>query len=705
MKHLYKTCLYLLALTVASCADNSPLGFTVEKPESIAAQEALNAYKSLKTYIDTVAYPTFKLGAGVSLADYTSKGVMYRLINNNFKEITPSTGMNHENIVQADGSFVFDNVNSLLSIANSAGTSVFGHSLVGNRNQNATYLGNLIAPLVVVPPTIANSLNLTGLKDASLSGWGTTNSGAGISVVSGAGLVNTLSAVKMISGASSSAAEQLQLITPDVPVVAGHTYEIIFYIKSDVPGEGRVAFEGLGNNTPSKDWMNTGKVTATFKTSISWQQVKIQVKDFTGSTFKVHLDLGYQPNVTYFVDVNNFSIYDTQGTPAIINLISNGTFEAGNTNGWGGWGNGSTMGVSTNGQGNPGYAMWKTNPSLVAYYVVQSAYGLPAALENGQKYTLSFDVKADNTGDIIPELQSPNYSSNGFGKVYLTTSWQHMELTVTTTAADRNKLVISYGEMKGTVYMDNIMLYKTSGASTTQLTVPKTDIAKQQIIGDAMSTWISGMVTNCKPTVKAWDVVNEPMDDANPANVKSGVGKTLAADEFYWQDYLGKDYAVQAFTLARQKGNTGDLFFINDNNLESNIDKCTGLIQYVSYIESKGAKVDGIGTKMHISVSSDKDKIATMFQLLAASGKLIRISELDVDVNTATPSSDLLQQQAAMYKYVVQMYYKYVPAAQRYGITVWSPVDNKGLWNYDSGNYTRKPAYTGFADGLSGATN
>jgi endo-1,4-beta-xylanase len=35
-------------------------------------------------------------------------------------------------------------------------------------------------------------------------------------------------------------------------------------------------------------------------------------------------------------------------------------------------------------------------------------------------------------------------------------------------------------------------------------------------------------------------------DWPDPTQLKSGVGRELAADEFYWQDYLGKDYAVMA---------------------------------------------------------------------------------------------------------------------------------------------------------------
>jgi GH35 family endo-1,4-beta-xylanase len=182
-------------------------------------------------------------------------------------------------------------------------------------------------------------------------------------------------------------------------------------------------------------------------------------------------------------------------------------------------------------------------------------------------------------------------------------------------------------------------------------------------------------------------------------------------DYFSWPLYLGKDYAVMAFNLARQNGNAGDKLFINDYNLESNLAKCQGLIDYVTYIEQQGATVDGIGTQMHISSSADKDMITEMFQKLADSGKLIKISELDVRLGTASPTAEQLAAQADMYQYVLDQYREIIPTAQQYGVTIWGISDNEqeheywlpdespNLWD---ANYERKHAYKGVADGLAG---
>jgi len=269
-------------------------------------------------------------------------------------------------------------------------------------------------------------------------------------------------------------------------------------------------------------------------------------------------------------------------------------------------------------------------------------------------------------------------------------------------------IAFNLGKGATTYYFDNIILkkYNPTGGSTT---IEKTVEQKKTIIGVALERWISGMVTGTKDYVKVWDVVNEPMDDGKPAELKTGVGKIKTADEFYWQDYLGKDYAVKAFNLARQYGNASDIHFTNDYNLEYSLDKCRGLIAYVSFIESQGAKVDGIGTQMHINADSDMAKIAEMFKLLAATGKLIKVSELDMGLAGGMKTSQATDAdyaaQKEMYSYVIQKYFELIPTAQCCGITIWSPLDSPansgwragepiGLWTE---GYIRKPAYTDVA--------
>lgn len=61
-------------------------------------------------------------------------------------------------------------------------------------------------------------------------------------------------------------------------------------------------------------------------------------------------------------------------------------------------------------------------------------------------------------------MQSPDYSSDSYGQVSVTQEWTRVEVATTATADDRGRLIFSYGEFAGTVYIDNVNLSSASGA-------------------------------------------------------------------------------------------------------------------------------------------------------------------------------------------------------------------------------------------------
>ncbi len=263
--------------------------------------------------------------------------------------------------------------------------------------------------------------------------------------------------------------------------------------------------------------------------------------------------------------------------------------------------------------------------------------------------------------------------------------------------------------------------------------IPLTDEEKKDTLTWAMERWISGMMEACDGKVKAWDVVNEAISGGNPD--AEGVyalqhGTPDNKDDFFWQDYLGDlDYVRTAVALARLYGPEDIKLFINDYNLESDWDqngKLKSLIAWIKRWEADGiTKIDGIGTQMHISCyanpqtqESKKAAIVNMFKLMAASGKLVRVSELDmgyVDANgnpvkTGDMTEEQHKQMAEHYKFVVKAYLENIPANQQWGICQWCATDAPGdsgwrkgepvgLWDKD---YYRKHTYAGFADGLAG---
>ena len=181
--------------------------------------------------------------------------------------------------------------------------------------------------------------------------------------------------------------------------------------------------------------------------------------------------------------------------------------------------------------------------------------------------------------------------------------------------------------------------------------------------------------------------------------------------------------------MARFYGPEDIKLFVNDYNLESDWDdnlKVKSLINWIGKWESDGiTKIDGIGSQMHISCYADKAvqerkkaAIENMLKLLAASGKLVRISELDMgyvdangkDVITAEMTEDQHKEMAALYNWIIQKYFEIIPVNQQWGICQWcitdAPADSGwrknqpvGLWDSE---YYRKHVYAGFATGLAG---
>lgn len=725
MKHINKITLafVLIIAVVTSCVDNSILEYEVKKPASIADMEYLNAYNALKTYIDRSANPNFKLGAGVSVSDYNAQGLVYRLISSNFDEITAGYEMKHGAVVQADGSLNLGNVSAFVETADKAGISVFGHTLCWHANQNAKYLNGLIAPTVIPGaggPTW-DAFYDQNFETDDASNYSFSTNGEHSFTAVGEGFEGKGRALKIVNTEERANDWDVQLfVTFPQPVAQGDRILLTMDIKSDATA----SYSTQAHTAPGayKHWDFFGSLTSTPEWTTYTKEITVSGDQATANTIAFNLG---KTATTYYFDNIKVTKYNESGGggPALDpSVIANSDFETGDA-GWVGWGNGSTRGRSANGEGyGGGYCYYMTNPSTTNFWEAQTAYDLSPVLKMNGSYTLKMKVKGSIAGNIRAEVQSSaDYSSDGFGAFAVTTDWTSIELSTVMGKEDRNRFVISFGDYAGTIYIDDVTLQYLNPNGGGEQIIEKTPEEKRQILTESLEAWISGMMAASK-TVKAWDIVNEPMSDwPDQYQLKTGIGKTdMAADEFYWQDYLGKDYAVTAIQIARrQEGHESDKLFINDYGLESSLDKCKGLIEYVKYVESKGVTVDGIGTQMHVSLNlADRDKIAEHFRLLAATGKLIKISELDMGIEvdgkgikTDEATDEQLRAQADLYKYIVKTYFEIIPATQRYGITQWAATDSPassswrggepiGLWTLD---YDRKHAYAGFADGLSGA--
>jgi endo-1,4-beta-xylanase len=398
--------------------------------------------------------------------------------------------------------------------------------------------------------------------------------------------------------------------------------------------------------------------------------------------------------------------------PSAVNLLPTGSFEAGTGTtgtgstlftGWnvliGGTGAGTFNAVAGNSSARALEANI-TTPGANAYDI--QAIGSNWTATVGTQYKVSIDIKASVTGGKV-RLVNQNNQYQQFditpGTSWATYSW-------TLTALEGSPILRLNFPNAGVYDIDNITI--------TDATVAPAPNAGQiaTAVDTAMSRFIRNTVTRYAGRIKAWDVVNEPMSDGTGA-VRTNSG-TTTGDIFYWSQYLGRDYAVKAFKYAKA-ADPNALLFINDYNLESDNVKLDSLIAYVAELKVKGAQIDGIGTQMHINLGPDYGGIQNMFKKLAATGLKIRISELDVRVNqnnttNFTPSSQVLAYEAAMYQFVLESYFRFVPAAQRYDVTIWGVADPDSWYVttqsraefpllFDA-NYAKKPAYGAFLKAL-----
>jgi endo-1,4-beta-xylanase len=704
---------------LASCQKYEALEYQVEKPVTFAEQEQINAYQPLKSYLDRTANPNFKFGAALSLSQYTDKGLMYRLVNSNFDEIVLGYEMKHGAVVQDNGSLNLANVKTLLETAKAAGMSVYGHTLMWHANQNAKYLKSLIAP-VIIPNTGGPSWDLvTGADfetDAAPNYQSNTNAVMSFTAA-GQGFNNTGRALKITNSAVRTNDYDAQLFVKFSPAVqVGEKYQLTMNVKSDVAA----SYSTQAHITPGAykfyDFFGTISSTPTWTTYT--KEITVTTDMATSGT--IAFNLGKTATTFYFDNITVKKFNASGGTSTGSDMIAN--FEGDAVGQTYPMTSGGSATVATDPKGESGKALRIIGVQTFPKFTVN----VPAGRNLGHYESVTLDMMfgagvfgqgmkvSINGGTPFQYGQPSSFGLNadntwGRGKVILPLA----SLNLTDAQKKLTSFTIEIGSATGAAdyYIDNVkMNWKVSG----DIIIEKTDTEKRTLLTNALETWIKGMLDVAKTHVKAWDVVNEPMDDGKPAELKTAAGRTnIPADNFFWQDYLGKDYALKAFQLARQYGNATDIHFINDYNLEYSLDKCRGLIEYVKYLEGKGAKIDGIGTQMHIDATTSKANIDEMFKLLAATGKLIKVSELDMGLGggTKTPQATTAQYaaQAEMYKYVIKKYFELVPAAQRYGITIWSPLDSPASSSWRAGEpiglwtegYVRKPAYVGVADGLA----
>lgn len=250
---------------------------------------------------------------------------------------------------------------------------------------------------------------------------------------------------------------------------------------------------------------------------------------------------------------------------------------------------------------------------------------------------------------------------------------------------------------------------------------------KNDTIDYAINKWCDGLMEINAGRITSFDLIDEPLD------VKSELENGMydlkhSTEKIFWQDVLGSEnYAPvvsKAASTAYEKyeGDPAQLkFFIAESGLDD-AKKFESLKYWIEIWDKNGAKIDGINAKVSLVYSEDAAKQAenkqafdTLLENLAATGKLVRISNFDIKYQNASglnvPAADITEaqrQKLADYNaYAIRAYMSKIPHAQQAGLCKGNLVDTSdpvGLWSIakPSNDWVRTATYKAFCDALSG---
>jgi endo-1,4-beta-xylanase len=139
----------------------------------------------------------------------------------------------------------------------------------------------------------------------------------------------------------------------------------------------------------------------------------------------------------------------------------------------------------------------------------------------------------------------------------------------------------------------------------------------------AFENHIRAVAAHYRGRVRAWDVVNEAIDDGS-----FGLRSTI------FSRGLGADYIAEAFKLARQADPEAELVY-NDYSAEGMGGKSDAVYALVKGLKQRGVPIGGVGLQMHISATGfpSPAEIAANMRRLGALGLKVNISEMDVRIS------------------------------------------------------------------------
>ena len=287
-------------------------------------------------------------------------------------------------------------------------------------------------------------------------------------------------------------------------------------------------------------------------------------------------------------------------------------------------------------------------------------------VDSGKTYRIAWYARASREADMQVDIrgdgdiQYRNSAWGQFAKMGSAWTYQFLDYTV---QSGKELSVGFYGATETvTYYLDDIQIFPVEAAVGV-------GNAAAEAVDAAFKSFVYGMVEHFD--VYAWDVVNETFADGSGQFRSKG----NTTNDFVWgayypstRDWVDKAFAYATDACAQYAKNP--VLYINDYNLETDSAKRKAFCDY-----AKGnPQVTGVASQMHLDMATPdlQAKIEATLKDLVATGKMVRISELDLKNNNETA-------QAEMIRFIFQKYLEIVPLAQRGGITFWG-INDKDSW-------------------------
>jgi endo-1,4-beta-xylanase len=183
-------------------------------------------------------------------------------------------------------------------------------------------------------------------------------------------------------------------------------------------------------------------------------------------------------------------------------------------------------------------------------------------------------------------------------------------------AADR---YVAFGEKNGMFIVGHTLVWHGQTPSWV-FQGEGTNACTREVLLQRMRDHIHTVVGRYKGRIKAWDVVNEALNDDG----------TLRRSK--WYRIIGEDYIAKAFEYAHEADPNAELRY-NDYSIE-NEPKRKGAIALVKQLQAQKAPIHGLGSQSHANlIWPSAELLDAALTDFAQLGLPISITELDVDAS------------------------------------------------------------------------